>query len=270
MYSNMNYSNSITRMLEDASRVANDYFGKVSSSTKEGDNNQVLTEADISIGKLLVNAVLKEFPTYNCLDEEAGVVDNGSEYTWVIDPIDGTSNFASGVPMYGIYIGLLHNSTPVAGGMSLPTFGKIYTAEKEKGTYCNNERVHVALKKRLLNSLVSYQIDGHQENPDITKKEAVIIGDILLAIRNLRVSNSAFDAAMVIEGKYGALLNQTSKIWDNVAQQILIEEAGGVYTDFFGRSIDYTNPLQRAKQNFTYCAGASLLHQELQNIIHQH
>jgi myo-inositol-1(or 4)-monophosphatase len=72
---------------------------------------------------------------------------------------------------------------------------------------------------------------------------------------------------MVAAGKYGAYLNRTSKIWDNIAPQIIIEEAGGIFTDFFGQKIDYSDPLEKADQNFTMCTAAPALHQELQKII---
>lgn len=84
----------------------------------------------------------------------------------------------------------------------------------------------------------------------------------------MRSSNSAYDSALVAKGKYGAVLNRTSKIWDNVAQQIIIEEAGGIYTDFFGKPINYSNPTKRANDNFTLCAAAPSLHEQIQSIIH--
>lgn len=265
----MNYSEFIYDVLSQASFLANNYFGKVSGVTKKDDNNQVLTQADLEIGKFLGNKVIEIFPQYNVIDEEAGVIDQGADLTWVIDPIDGTSNFANGIPTYGIYIGLLQKNTPIAGGVALPSFQKIYTAEKGAGCFCNKLLVTVSSEKNLAQSLVAYQMDGHPESPENTRKELEIFGRILPAIRNERTSNSAFDCAMVIEGRYGALLNQSSKIWDNVAQQILIEEAGGIYTDFFGKSIDYSFPLKRSNENFTYCAGSPLLYQQLQSLIHQ-
>jgi myo-inositol-1(or 4)-monophosphatase len=88
-----------------------------------------------------------------------------------------------------------------------------------------------------------------------------------LGIRNLRAAGSTFDTIMVAKGKYGGYINQTSKIWDNVGQQIIIEEAGGIYTDFFGNPMDYPKPLQKAEQNFTWCIGAPELHKQLQAII---
>jgi myo-inositol-1(or 4)-monophosphatase len=268
-YSMHNVFDFITAVLADASVVANANFGKVSGGVKPEDNNQVLTATDIEIGELIVSRAKSEYPNWNIIDEEAGVIDNGSEYTWVIDPIDGTSNFANGVHTYGIMIGLLREGTPMAGGIALPYFDEIYVAEKGKGTFCNGQAVKVTQETELLNCLVAYGIDGHQEDPDLTTQEATMLARIILGIRNLRSSNSAYDAALVANGKYGAWLNRTSKIWDNVAQHIIIEEAGGIYTDFFGNAMDYSNPTKRAHENFTVCAGAPSLHAQLQTIIQQ-
>jgi myo-inositol-1(or 4)-monophosphatase len=261
-------SNFITTVLESAAVIANNSFGRVSGTVKPEDNNQVLTETDIEIGNLIVSRIKDQYPNWNVIDEEAGIIDNGSQYTWVVDPIDGTSNFANGVHTYGILIGLLKDDVPVAGGIALPYFNEIYVAEKGKGAFCNGEAVKVSEEANLLNSLVAYGIDGHQENPSITIEEATTLAQIILNIRNLRGSNSTYDSALVAKGRYGASLNRTSKIWDNVAQHIVIEEAGGIYTDFFGNPIDYSNPTGKVDENFTWCAGASMLHAKLQKIIH--
>ncbi len=262
-----NHKRFIQDILAEASIIAVRNFGKVSGIVKAGDNNQVLTDTDVEIGKLIVDRVKDSYPEHNIIDEEAGVIDNGSSFTWVIDPIDGTSNFANGVPTFGIMVGLLENDKPVAGGIALPAFSQIYTAAKGQGTMCNGVRVFVTKEQRLLNALVAYGIDGHQEDAAITKSEVALLGDIILGIRNLRSSNSVFDQAMVAKGKYGAALNRTSKIWDNVAQHIVVEEAGGVYTDFFGEPIDYTNPVSKANSNFTMCAASPELHKQLMAII---
>lgn len=264
----MQYQDFIKNSLKSASEIANNYFGKVSGIVKEGDNNQVLTKADGEIGQFLIAEVKKQFPSHNIIDEEAGVIDNTSDYTWVIDPIDGTSNFANGIPTYAIMIGLLEKNIPIAGGVVLPYFSEIYIAEKGKDAFCNDTKVFVTKESNLFNTLVAYGIDGHQENPQITYDETKILTNIILKIRNLRSSNSAFDIMQVAKGGYGAWCNKTSKIWDNVAPQIIIEEAGGLYTDFYGKVIDYSNPLKKTKENFTVCCAPQTLHQQLQEIIH--
>ncbi|MBX6334360.1 inositol monophosphatase [Candidatus Saccharibacteria bacterium] len=266
----MDYRAFIETELQKAANLANQYFGKVSGTTKPGDNNQVLTEADLAVGKQLVAAIQSSFPDHNIIDEEAGVINRDSEYTWVIDPIDGTSNFAAGLPHYGILLGLLKGAEPIAGGVALPYFKELYIAARGQGAYCNGKRLQVQAPDRLQDCLVAYGIDGHPEDPEHTRAEAALLGEILLNIRNLRDSNSAYDVAMVAAGRYAALLAQTSKIWDNVAQHIVIEEAGGVYTSFDGRPIDYSDPLSKAGQNFTMCVAAPHIHQQLQEVIRAH
>lgn len=254
--------------MKDASALAMTYFGKVNGTVKLDDNNQVLTEADIAVGKMLVDMSKERYPDFNIIDEEAGSIDNGSQYTIVIDPIDGTSNFANGLPHFGIFVGILDGGEPVAGAIALPAFGYIYIAERGKGTYKNGQKISITTGVELKDSLVAYGIDGHQENPGQTRKEMQELASIVLAVRNLRDTNSAYDGAMTAEGKYGAYMNKTTKIWDNVAQQIVIEEAGGIYTDYYGTPMDYSNPLSKATANFTFCAGAPALHKAIQAIIH--
>jgi myo-inositol-1(or 4)-monophosphatase len=263
----MEYKDFITQSLEKASKIARKSFGKVSSTTKESDNNQVLTETDLEIGRLLIEKIQSKFPEHNIIDEEAGVINNESNFTWVIDPIDGTSNFANKTPLYGIMLGLLRDGTPIAGGLSLPSFSEIYVAEKGEGAYCNNEKIEVTEEGELKKVLVAYGIDGHQEDPEFTRGECRLLSEIILNIRNLRTSNSVFDIAMVAKGNYGAFLNRTSKVWDNVAQQIIIEEAGGIYTDFFGNKIDYSNAIIQSQDNFTFFASSPALHAQLLKII---
>lgn len=264
----MDYLSFITSSLTEAAKIAHAQFGKVSGVTKGEDNNQVLTQTDKEIGQLIISKIKDEFPDSNIIDEEAGIIDNHSDFTWVIDPIDGTSNFANGIPQYGIMLGLLEKDLPIAGGIAMPFYETIYTAQKNKGAYRNNQPIHATKETDLISNLVAYTIDGHQENPQLSYEEGEIMGRLVLGIRNLRASGSCFDVVMVAEGKYGGYINKTSKIWDNVAPHILLEEAGCLYTDFYGKSMDYSNPLSKAKDNFTFCAAPAVLHQQLQKIIH--
>jgi myo-inositol-1(or 4)-monophosphatase len=264
----MNYAAFIENTLREASIIASTNFGKVKAQNKGTDNNQVLTETDLAVGKLIIEKITSNYPNHNIIDEEAGVINKNSNFTWVVDPIDGTSNYANGLPAYGIMLGLLDNDSPIAGGIALPFYDELYIAEKGKGSFCNGERISITSETNLLSCLVSHWIDAHQENPQITYDECQQIGDIVLNIRNLRTTNAVYDTAMVACGKYGGVLGRSSKIWDNVAQQIIIEEAGGVYTDYEGKPIDYSDPLTKANKNYTFCAAAPALHKRLQEIIH--
>lgn len=264
----MDYRTFITEQLLKASETAESYFGRVSSTVKAGDNNQVLTEADIAIGKQLVAAVQEVYPEHNIIDEEAGCIDNGSRYTWVIDPIEATSNFAAGLPQYGIMIGLLEDVLPIAGGVIAPAYHKLYVAEKGKGATCNDEPILVSQEADLMNALVSFGIDGYQEDPDRTVNECRVLADIILGCRNMRNTGcEALDPMYVAEGKYGGRVNTTSRIWDNVAPQVIAEEAGALWTTANGKPIDYSDPLAKITQNYTFCVASPALHAQLQTII---
>ncbi len=261
------YRNFIGETLEEVSTIARANFGKVTGTTKKEDYNQVLTETDLEIGRIVIKNIKARFVEHNIIDEEAGVIDKKSNLTWVIDPIDGTSNYAYGVPLYGIMIGLLEKGRPICGGIALPSFSEIYLAERGQGAYCNSEKLSVTADDNLSHALVAYGIDGYRANPELTRKEGRLLSEIILNIRNLRSSNSAFDWMMVAQGKYGAFLSLAGKIWDNVAPQIIIEEAGGRYTDFFGKKIDYTDPLKKVKEGFTFLAAAPGLQTKILNIV---
>lgn len=265
-----NYQTFINNILVEASNIATTHFGQVSSTVKADDPNQVLTEADLKIGKFLVDQVKQVYPSFNVIDEEAGVIDKNSNFTWVIDPIDGTSNFAQGLPHYGVMIGLLDQGEPIAGGVVLPAFSEIYVAEKGQGVWLNGKQITVVYDKKLVDSLISYGIDGHPNQKEKTHQEMRLLEGLVLSTRNIRSSNSAYDFMMVVAGKYGAYLNKSSKIWDNVAPQVMIEEMGGKYTDFSGERLSYDQPLTRASENFEYCAAISeQVHQEIMKICQQ-
>lgn len=262
------YTDFLTAVLADASTIATANFGKTGAlKTKDGDANQVLTQTDLEIGELIVARVREAYPEHNVIDEEAGVIDNGSAYTWVIDPIDGTSNFASALPFYGIMIGLLRDGQPIAGGISLPEFNETYTAEAGKGAFCNGQPVHATESTELINNLVVYNIDGNHAHPEATRDEVKVMGEILVNIRNMRNTGSAYDLGMLATGRVGACLTKTAKIWDAVAPHIIAQEAGILVTTFDGAPIDYSNPVAKAGSTFTWCMAPEPLHRQLQAII---
>ncbi len=263
----IDYSEFIHDRLEAAARIAKDSFGKVLGNVKPGDNNQVLTQTDLDIGRMIIERIRRQFPEHNIIDEEAGVIDNNSRYTWVIDPIDGTSNFAAGLSTYGSMFGLLEDGCPVAGGVVLPYFDEIYVARKGQGAFCNNHKMSVTKERDLKNMLIAFGIDTRPADPDRTRRDFQLLAEIVLRTRNIRSSNSVFDIMHVATGAYGAWLGTDSKIWDNVSPQIIIEESGGVYTDLFGQPLDYSQSLTRLNQNFTFCAASPVLHKQIQRII---
>jgi myo-inositol-1(or 4)-monophosphatase len=256
----------IVDALRQASAVARRQFGRVEGTVKADDRNQVLTEADLEIAALLARAIDARFPGHNRIDEELGGVDRGSEQTWVVDPIDGTSNFAVGIPLYGVMIGLLDGDRPHACGIALPAFDAIYYAERGAGAWCDERRLRVQ-ERDLGDALVAYAIDGHPEDVARTRDECQTLAEIAVRVRNVRSSNCVYDAVMLAEGRYAGWIVRTSRIWDNVAPQVLIEEAGGRFTRFDGNRVRYDRPLSRVAENFTICAAPPGVHAALQAIL---
>lgn len=259
-----NYTDFLKTTLEEASQIALSYFGNVSGTTKTEDSNQVLTEADIAVGKFIVSKVQEVHPDYNVIDEEAGVVDKQSPFTWVIDPIDGTSNFAAGTSDWGIMIGLLKDEQAIAGGIISPVYGQLYLGQRGQGATRNGQAIHVTTETDLLKTLVSFGVDSHRDNPAQTVQECAVMSNVILAVRNIRNSGSeAIDPMYVADGRYGARVNYSGKIWDVVAPQAIVEAAGGLFTDVSGQPIDYSNHLQRTADNFTSCMASPVLHAQL-------
>jgi myo-inositol-1(or 4)-monophosphatase len=256
----------VVGVLRQASGVARRHFGRAEATVKTHDRNQVLTEADLEIAGLVAGAIDGRFSDHNRIDEELGPVDRGSAHTWVVDPIDGTSNFTVGIPLYGVMIGLLDGGRPRACGIALPEFDAFYYAERGAGAWCNGRRLSVK-EYAIGDALVAYGIDGHADDARRTRHECMTLAEIAVAVRNVRSSNSAYDAVMLAEGRYAAWMVQTSRIWDSVAPQLLIEEAGGRFTRFDGGEVSYDRPLSRVSDNFTICAAAPGVHGELQAII---
>ena len=263
----MDYTKFINSVLENSSKIALKYYGKISGVEKSEDSNQVFTQADFEIGKFIAEKIKEQYPKHNIIDEEIGIINNKSVYTWVVDPIDGTSNFVAGIPLYGVMVGLLENDKVLAGGISLPAFSEIYTAQKSKGAYCNGVRLSVTKETNLKSLLVAYGIDSNIKNPNITRKECKLLAEIVLSVRNIRISNSCFDLVMVARGNYGGILNRSNRVWDTVAPQAILEEAGALCTDFYGKQIDYSNHLKKTKENFPLFSASPILHKKLQDII---
>jgi myo-inositol-1(or 4)-monophosphatase len=196
-------------------------------------------------------------------------VDRSSKFTWVIDPIDGTSNFAAGAPHWGIMIGLLEDATPIAGGMVMPMLGLTYLAERGKGATRNGKPISVTAEPKLSNVLVRYAMDAHPDQVGRVERECADLARITNAVRNVRNSGcDPCDGGYVAGGQYGATLNRTCKIWDCVAPQIVIEEAGGLFTAFDGSPMDYSQPLAKVEHEYNTCAASPVLHEQLQKIIH--
>ncbi|MDB4583802.1 inositol monophosphatase [Draconibacterium sp.] len=251
--------------LKEAGNILMDNFGKISDYKVKESQSSIVTKADLDSEKKIMEIISKVFPDHNLLGEETGFKNRNSEYTWVVDPIDGTSNFAAGIPWFGIIICVLKNFEPVMAGCYLPVQDQTYFAEKGKGASLNGTSISVSKETQLKNILAVYSLD-YSDDPGKTEREAQNIIHLVKNVRNLRSTNCLIDLCYTADGKFGAIINQSTKIWDLAGTGLIIEEAGGKITDLNGNRFDFTLTENNYDRNFEIVGSNKLLHQELLNL----
>jgi myo-inositol-1(or 4)-monophosphatase len=256
----------LTIAIHEASKVIMEFFGKISEYKIKESQSSIVTKADFASESRIKEIISRQFPSHNLLGEETGFQDKGSEYTWVIDPLDGTSNFAAGLPWFGIIICVLKNFKPVLAGCLLPYYNHFYFAEKGKGATLNGGIINVSKETDLKKVLFAYSIDY---SDDISKieKETRLIGLMVKNTRNIRGTNSLVDFCTTADGRIGGCINQTNKIWDVAGPELIVEEAGGIVTDVSGLKNDYTISENILTRNFSFVGANSTLHPQILNLI---
>lgn len=263
---NSDMESTILKALQKAGEILMSYFGKITEYSIKESQSSIVTKADIESEKKIIEIILEKFPEHNTLGEETGFQNRNSEFTWVIDPLDGTSNFAAGIPWFGVIICVLKNSIPVMAGCFLPVQNEIYFTEKGKGATRNGQTIKVSGETELKNILAAYSLD-YSDEPGKTEREAKVIQQVVSRIRNLRSTNCLIDFCYTADGKLGACMNQTTKIWDIAAPGLIIEEAGGTVTDLQGNPFDFRLNADNYGRNFTIIGSNKVLHSELIKIL---
>jgi myo-inositol-1(or 4)-monophosphatase len=251
--------------LKQSGQVLMNHFGKSVKTTMKESISSVLTEADLASEQVILE-ILRSGESYNIITEESGYVDHGSEFTWVVDPLDGSSNFAAGIPWFGVIIALMQRTQPVLAGMYLPADDHLYLAEPGKGTQKNGQQVNVTDSSVLEEHLVVYSFD-YSPDPEKTKSEMELLARLSSNVRNIRSTNSLYDFCYMTEGRLGAAINQTTKIWDIAGPWLIIREAGGVVTDIGGGEIIFDLSAGSFDRNYTIVASGAGIHPSLMKLI---
>jgi myo-inositol-1(or 4)-monophosphatase len=237
-------------------------FGKNLDFKVKESQSSIVTQADLKSDSLIVSLIRDRFPTHNILSEESGFSNLKSRYTWVIDPLDGTSNFASAIPWFGVLIALLEDDLPVMGGAYLPVPDQLYFAEKGKGVILNGKPFAMENNGGLKNSLFSFNVD-FTDNDKVLDESINIYRNLVRATRNIRCTNSLVDFLYVAEGKFGGVINLFTRIWDISALGLIIDEAGGTMKYVNGDDIKFLLGENISESNFAVMAGAEEIVEEL-------
>ena len=202
--------------------------------TKEVGRQNLVTEYDIASQKLILDRMSKAFPSHHFLAEEGNVkAPPSDEILWIIDPLDGTVNFAHGVPIFAVSIAAARGKEILAGVVYHPMLGELFLCERGSGAYCGEKRLFVTARKTFENTLLGtgfpYNID---ENP------LDCIGRFgKMAKRGIplrRLGCASIDLAYVAAGRYDLFWEVGLEPWDIAAGKLLVEEAGGKVTQYDG------------------------------------
>lgn len=215
------------KFADEARSIVQSFAGMDLSSSLKADKS-IVTAADIEIEKVLRQRIAELFPDHGVIGEEFPATNPQSPYQWILDPIDGTEEFAHGLPTFGCIISLEHLSVPVVGLVDHPALNLRLVASRGGGTYANGkqiflsdelpskDRVRLGISKRL--NFSRYGDEGQ------------LFDSIVQAYPNLRVFDSCFAYSCAANGGIDAMIDYNVRIWDISACKLLCEEAGGAFT----------------------------------------
>jgi myo-inositol-1(or 4)-monophosphatase len=201
-------------------------------SNKDGINNLV-TEVDLASEKLIIGIIRESFPDHYILTEESGDLPKDSNVKWIIDPIDGTVNYANGIPLCCVSIGVEKDGDMIMGAVYNPFMDEFFFAEKGQGATLNNKTIAVSKKIHVADSLL---VTGfpytyvHEENGPLD-----VFGRFIKAgVPIRRLGSAAIDLCWVACGRVDGFFEHSLNAWDSAAGYLIVEEAGGRVTDFNG------------------------------------
>ena len=224
--------------VEKAGAIQMAHFGGPMRIDKKGDIDLV-TEVDVAVERMFRALAAERFPDHLVLGEELQQDDlvrhTAPGYCWVFDPIDGTTNFAHGLPIFCASLGLELDGEAIVAAVYDPTRRELFTAERGQGARLNGERIAVTQAASVLDSLLVTGFPYTVQQPEIGDELVALFGHFLGRSRAVRrLGSAALDLCYVAAGRLDGFYESTLKPWDSCAGALLVEEAGGVVTDWSG------------------------------------
>lgn len=193
---------------------------------------ELITRQDIEAEKKVLAKIKEEFPDHSILAEESGRANNNSDYLWVVDPLDGTSNYIMGNPLFVVSVALLYKNEPIVGVIYAPYLGEIYMAEKGEGATLGNKKIMVNSQNKLSDAILTF---CHGSDLKTVKRAIKMYEKLKLLGRDMRqLGSAALECCFVASGRTGAIMIPGVKPWDVAAGALIVREAGGKVTDFQG------------------------------------
>ena len=223
---------------ESGALLAN-FFEKRVAFELKGESDLV-TEADRSSERLIIERLRTHFPSHSITAEEGGGHDSPSEYRWYVDPLDGTTNFAHGFPVYNVTLALERAGEMIAGVIFDPTRNEMFAAERGGGAYLNHRKIRVSAAKRLQDSLVATGFPSKKRHQNVNIHFYYQLAMVTHGVR--RAGAAAIDLAYVASGRLEAFWEFQLNPWDMAAGILLVEEAGGRCSDMHGEPAGVHGP----------------------------
>lgn len=209
-----------------------------SLSPQQKEANDYVSEIDRNAEEIIIAALRKAYPNHGILAEESGLIkgtDEGADYLWIIDPLDGTTNFLRGVPHYAVSIACQYKGRLEHAVVLDPVRQEEFTASRGRGAAANGKRIRVSARKSLDGALLGTGFPFRQNQLDGLDSYLAIFRDLVGATAGMRRAGSAsLDLAYVAAGRYDAFWESGLSQWDMAAGALLIQEAGGLISDFKG------------------------------------
>ena len=232
--------NTLLRAIDAGAAELRRYFnGSFTISSKESINDLV-TDADHASERAIIKIIQDKHPDHFILSEETGSVQTNSKTKWIIDPIDGTINFANGIPICCVSIGVEQDGEMLMGAVFNPFMNELFFAEKGKGATLNEKPIKVSDKDNLLTSCL---VTGFPyQYLDVANGPLEIFEKLIRkSIPVRRLGSAALDLCWTAAGRFDGFYEHKLQAWDSAAGYIIVQEAGGVVTDLKG---DKFNPYQ--------------------------
>jgi myo-inositol-1(or 4)-monophosphatase len=200
----------------------------------------LVTEADRTSEKLIVERLRTHFPSHSIVAEEGGAHSGSSGFRWYVDPLDGTTNFAHGFPVYNVTLGLEKDGELIAGVIFDPTRDEMFAAERGSGAFLNNRKIGVSKCKDLEEALVATGFPSRRRHLNVNIHFYYQLAMLTHGVR--RAGAAALDLAYVACGRADAFWEFNLNPWDMAAGILLVEEAGGITSDMRGAPRTLTGP----------------------------
>ncbi len=215
------------------------------SGAKLKSQREIVTKADLLSEKIIINQIGKNFPDHQILSEEAGRVNNNSDYLWVIDPLDGTTNFSMHNPLWSISIALVYKGKIILGLVYAPLLDELYLTEKNQGAKLFSPPKSKTRKKLKVSRVTKGKILNtfcHGSSIKATKRAIKYYTKQKTTGFDCRqLGSAALELAYVASGRIESIVIPGANAWDVAAGVLLVREAGGRVTDFFGREWNLNN-----------------------------